>query len=484
MLRSFLKDSAIYAIPSFISRGLSLLLIPLYTRVLSPDDYGSLDLLLVFASIINLTVALEVSQGVARFYRSEPDTHARMAYASSGFWFLLVCYTIFSLVCFSFAASLSILVMGREGMELAFKIGIFYIWINGIFNLLQNQFRWELRSAQYALVSVVVTFCTAGMSVFLTYSLQWGLLGLLCGMSFGSFIGVVISLWFLRQTFRFHFDFLKLKQMLIFSSPLVVSGIAVFVSSYIDRMMIKHFLSIYDVGLYGVGFRLAGIAGLLMAGFQGAFTPLVYTHYQNPDTPRQMARIFRIFILFSLLFFIAIALFANDILVLFTTPDYYSASQVVIFLVPAILLSQMYIFAPGIGIAKKTHLIIWINLMGAGVNALLNWWMIPLLGISGAAMATLIAYCCVFSAYMIISQRLYWVPHQWSRIVIAVVLIALLAWGVPLLGFEAMARIIVNVTALFVAGGVIMIAGLIQVSELQQFRRIVSSRLAFMSKKI
>ena len=62
MLRSFIKDSAIYAIPQIFSKGINLILLPLYTRILSPNEYGSLDLLLIFAAIINVTIALEVSQ--------------------------------------------------------------------------------------------------------------------------------------------------------------------------------------------------------------------------------------------------------------------------------------------------------------------------------------------------------------------------------------------------------------------------------------
>ena len=90
MIRTFLKDSAVYTVPSIISRGLALLLVPFYTRVLSTADYGSLDLLMVFASVVNSSIALEVSQGVARFYVSEPISERKVMYASSALWFTFV----------------------------------------------------------------------------------------------------------------------------------------------------------------------------------------------------------------------------------------------------------------------------------------------------------------------------------------------------------------------------------------------------------
>ena len=68
MLKRFLKDSVVYSTSTLLSRGISILLIPLYTRFLQPEEYGALDLLTVMATIINYIVALEISQGVARSY--------------------------------------------------------------------------------------------------------------------------------------------------------------------------------------------------------------------------------------------------------------------------------------------------------------------------------------------------------------------------------------------------------------------------------
>ncbi len=87
------------------------------------------------------------------------------------------------------------------------------------------------------------------------------------------------------------------------------------------------------------------------------------------------------------------------------------------FLAPAILLSDMYIFAPGIFIAKKTHFQIWINVGRASVNALLNYMLIPILGIKGAGLATMICNLLSFLAYIMICQKYYPIPYQWKRLI-------------------------------------------------------------------
>lgn len=476
MLKSFIRDSAIYAIPSIVSRGLAVILIPLYTRVLSPADFGSFDLFIAFATLVNLTVALEVSQGVARFYSSEEDAGRKVAYASSAFWFTVFCYAFFLSAALIANKELSRLIMGRDGMETSFQVGVIYIFINGVFYLVQNQFRWEFRSRDYAVVSMLVTIMTAVFAVFLTYVLAWGLYGLLLGMACGALLGCMYGLWHLRNSFRFQFQWSRLREMLVFSAPLVPSGIAVFITLYIDRLMINHFLSLDDVGLFGIGYRFASMVGLVMVGFQGALTPLIYSNYRDEHTPKQLAIIFRGFIVFSLLIFLSLSLFASEILYLMTTPDYYPAASIVIFLTPAILLSNMYIFAPGISIAKKTYLILYINIGGAALNTALNFVLIPKFGITGAAIATLLSYAGVFFAYMRLSQKFYFVPHQWRPIFFAVVATSLLAYWIPKLDMSFSVGIILKLSVIVLVCLFFVIIGLVKVSELRQVRTGITER--------
>lgn len=470
MLKLFIKDSAIYAIPSIISRGMSLFLVPLYTRVLSPSDYGSLDLLMVFAGIINLTIALEVSQGAARFYTEEKNHERKILYASSAFWFTILVYLIFVIISFFFSNSLSYLILGKKNLSNVFEVGVVYICINGIFYLIQNQFRWELKSKEYAIVSIVTSIVTAVVSIWLAYFLKYGLAGLLLGMLSGSLVATILGILWLRNSFQFRFELTYLKNMLTFSSPLVLSGIAVWLSQYIDRIMIKHYLSIEQVGLFGVGYRIASVVGLVMIGFQGALTPLIYNNYTKDDTPEQIAKIFRLFTAASLTFFLMLTLFSIDILKIFTTLNYYNAKSVVIFLVPSLLFANMYIFAPGIGISKKSHYFIWINIIGATINFLLNIFLIPLFGIMGASIATLIGYMSVFMMHMSISQKFYYVPHKWKPIIYCSIISFAMSMMLNYFEFSNFIRWSLNVLSLIIFLFSILLFDLIYISEIQKLK--------------
>ena len=166
------------------------------------------------------------------------------------------------------------------------------------------------------------------------------------------------------------------------------SAIAVFVAIYIDRLAIKSLLDMQSVGLYAIGYRVAAIVSLLLFGFQSALTPLVFNDLDNSNTPNEIARIFRFFLALVLPLLVFIILFSKELLEFITTPAYFKAYSVIPLLGAATLLSNMYIFAPGLFIAKKTSHIAGINIFTATLNICLNFLLIPHLGINGAALAT------------------------------------------------------------------------------------------------
>jgi O-antigen/teichoic acid export membrane protein len=156
---------------------------------------------------------------------------------------------------------------------------------------------------------------------------------------------------------------------------------------------------------------------------------------------------------------------------------FYGSAVVVVYLVPALLLANMYIFAPGIGIAKRTHYLIWINTGGALLNGGLNYVLIPILGIVGAALATMLNYLAVFTAYMVLSQRLYRVPHRWRSISAAVLIAALIAALLPQWSLPDADRWFTNALALI---GFVLFAlglGLIKRDEISLGWRLVTKRV-------
>lgn len=411
MLKAALRDSLVYGLASVLSRGLAIFLLPLYTRVLSTGNYGVYDLLVTLGVLANLVVALEVSQGLARYWADTRTPDERRRLASTTFWFTAIMYGVFLAVGETLAPWLNRWLIGSDDYLTSFRISIGFIALNGVFYLLLNQFRWELRSKSYALVSLFYASSTLAFSVVFCLLRDLGLNGVILAQLISAGGSALLSFWLLRGTFGLVFDLSLLRAMLKFSIPLVPAGIAVFVSLYINRFFLGYFGTLDDIGIFGIGNRIAGLISLLVLGVQAALTPLIYQHFKESETPRQISRLFSWFFALSLSGCLFLGLFAKELLIVFASPEYMGAAPLVMVLAPALLLSQMYIFAPGIAIAKKTSWQLWITLGAALFGLAANWLLVPPLGALGAALATLLSSAVFFLAWLMVSQTLYPVPY-------------------------------------------------------------------------
>jgi O-antigen/teichoic acid export membrane protein len=417
LLKSFIKDSFSYSIPSFFSKGISILLIPLYTRFLSPADYGLFDLFLVFMNIVNLTIAFEITQGVARFYIIENNISDKILYASTAFWFAMTSYLIFTTSCIFFSSSLSFFILGSRDFHDIFEIGVVYIFVNGLLQLVQNQFRWQMLSFNFMINSMLHVLFTSIISVVSIYYFNLGIKGLFLGLLAGALIPLIIGYYQLRKTFIFSFDFKKLYSLLKFTSPLVPASVSVWAISYFDRIIIQYFYGLDDVGIYGIGFRISSSILLLLVGFQTALTPLIYKYYEDKNTPSQIALLFKAFLFFIFLSCLVLISILPIGLKYFISSQFLESEKVIVFLVPSVILSQLYIFFPGMSIRAKTKIILYINLFGSLFNVLLNIFLVQHLSYVGASIASLISQFCIFLTFIIFSQKFYFVPHHWKKII-------------------------------------------------------------------
>ncbi len=439
MIRRFFNDSAIYAIPNILSRGIGFFLLPVYTHYLTPSEYGVLEFLVVAFVILNLTLPLEISQAVARLF-VDVDQKKKALYASTSFWFTAIGFSLFAVIVWLFPEDMAKFVLGNETLVYEVCVGALAMIINALFLLMQNQLRWTLQPKAYAVTSLLFSLVTAMLAVMLIAGFGMGVMGFIWGQLVGSIFALSGALYFARNTvpIGFALDLTSLKEMLSFSSPLVISGIAVYFTLYADRWMVRELLSIDDVGIYSVAYRVATIASLPIAAFQMSLAPLVYQHYKDPQTPRLIGEIFSWFLLFVLPLILLIGAFSPEIVSMVTAPEYLEAAQLVPWLTLAVVLMSVYVFSPGLGIAKKTRTIALINIVAAAVNILLNLIWIPEFGRIGAAIATLCSAFVMAGMYFWLGNREYIVAYRKWRsglviflTVLLMLLVSVFTMGLP-----------------------------------------------------
>lgn len=466
------RDSAVYGAAGILTRATTILLLPLYTRLLLPGEIGQIELLTIASSLVHVTVALEISQGLARHLPESSNREERHAFASTAFVFTLVTYGLMAVLGLLLAPWAAEVLFGAStGADLV-RIAAGAAFTAGAFQILLAELRYELNPRGYALVSIAFTAISVGGTAALVGVVRTGPAGVFVAQGLAAAVGTLLALRATTEVLPIRrFDGLRLRQMLSFSLPLVPSSVGVFVALSVDRIAIGQLMSISDVGLFSVGYRVAQAVSLLMVGFQLALTPLIYQRHADPRTPIELERIFRAFVGFALVICLGLGLFGRTLLTVLATATYAPAAGVIAILAPALLLANMYIFAPGLGIAMRTGTIAFLSLGTAVLNTALAFSLIPAWGIYGAATATLISSTANFLGYMILSQRTYFVPHRWPRLFIAAVMtVAMLVLGL-VLDLPPVADVAFRIALLMIATGAVVALGLIEPSAIRAIYR-------------
>ncbi len=414
MLKTFLKDSAVYGSATVISRGIQILLVPIYTRVLAPADYGVLDLMMVVAAFAHPLLTLQITTGMGRSLADAEADEQRTRIVSTAMWFTLAATAI--------VVAVALGIPGFAGRAIGidgglFRAGLLVIAMQFVFSGLLDVTRWELRPVIYAVSTVAYTVVAAGVAVALVVWKRTGVIGVFYGQlaAYSLAIALVVATA-ARRRLRAHFDRAKFREMLTFSGPLVFSSLFFAVGSFTDRIGINAVLGRDDLGIYGIGSRVATTVALVIAAFAYALEPLVLTRFREPETPAQVARLLRVFLVLILPLVLGLALFAGEMMRIIVPPEYYGSAQVIAPLAASTVLAGMTMFTPGLTVARKTRLIALVVIATSALSVLLNFLLIPRFGVRGAAAASVLGAAIVFGVNLAASQRHYPIPHSGWRL--------------------------------------------------------------------
>ncbi len=416
MIKKILSDSFLYTLANLFTKGIGFIMIPIYTAYFSTKEYGVIDLLIVTGSILSIIIGLEIHQAVARFFPEADSEHDKKIVVSTALWSISILYFIFLFLSLPFMAQISSLAFDSIEYSSVLFVAFLSFGFNFIYNFFSAQLRWQLKSKQNVMVSFVYSFITAILTYTLLKFYDGGISSVFIAQIVAAMIGICLSYLYSKEYYGFILNLQKFKELVKFSTPLIFSTIIVYAMLYVDRLMINYYLTIEDVGLYGIAFRFASIITILTVGIQTALTPLIYNNHKNVETPISIARLFNYFILFSIVFVSFLFIFSKDIILLFANENYIDSSVVIAWLAISILFSGVINFAPGIFIAKKTEYILYINIFTFVLNIILNYILIQDYGILGPAYATAISSFIYFLSYYFIGQKYYYIPFIWTNL--------------------------------------------------------------------
>ena len=422
-LKRLTRHSMVYGLGHVAARSIGFLLLPLHTNYLAENLYGVASLLFAYLAVMTILYGFGVDSAFLRYYvLAASETEKRDTF-STAFWAVLMTGIIFSAVVFVWAAPLSAILLDNSGHAALLRLctGILFLDALAVLSFLL------LRAEERSLIFAIQKFANVAVNLLLNYlfivTFNRGLRGLFEAHLVSSAFTFMVLLPFSVRRLRPAVDRATIKKLLAFGLPYLPSTLAVVAIDIMDRFILKSLTDVRTVGLYSAGYKLGMIMSLVVAAFRFAWVPFFLNTSRQQNAPITFSRVLTYFTLVCATVFLATSLFVDDLvrlelgsLTVFGPKYWHSTVVVPVVLLAYLLFGLQLNFIVGIYLKEKTAYLPAITIAGAVVNAAMNFVLIPILGMIGAAWSTVLAYAVMTMLTYRVSQRLYPIHYEISRL--------------------------------------------------------------------
>jgi O-antigen/teichoic acid export membrane protein len=473
-LKRLMRALAAYQVADVVSKFIAILLLPVYTRYISPAGYGVVELLANGVIFISIVIRFGMIEAFLRYYFADSSQEHRDALARRAVVFLLVASTVTALALAAAAAPLSRVVLSYRDPT-TFRIAVLGLWAFTNLELAYGLLRVDERVKAYAAASLINVAITIPASVFLVVGLGLGARGLLLG-NYGASTLVLFGLWFtmrhrLLGSIGTRFGE-RLPVLLRFGLPTVPAEASVYALSIVDRYYVYHDRSPALAGLYSIAIKLAGAVAFLVRAFQYAWPPLAYSVRDDAEAAQLYGLVTTYYVLVSGWIVAGLTLLGRWVLRLLAAHAYFGAYKAL----PWVALGwAMYglwvVFLVIAGRAKVTTRNFPAALAGLAANVILLLVLVPRFGIAGAGIALCGAYAAMLSVMHLLTRGAFRVSFEWQRLAhIVLVMGGIAVAGDLLLPTHGAVGLLTRVAAFAAIPGALALTRFAHLRELEVLR--------------
>lgn len=417
-LRNIGRHTLVYGIGTAVGKLASFLMLPVYTRYLTPADYGVLELMGTTIDVVAMIAGLGLAGALFKEYAALDDARERARMISTVTLASGVLSALAAVAGIAASPLLARWVMDGAGPALWLQLFFVVYFVQSLGGIPFLLMRAEDRSLLFVWLNVAKLVATLALTIVFVVWMEMGVLGVILGNLVASGVmGIGLTAWTFRRV-GFSFSLPLARRLGRFGAPLVVWSLASFVLAFSDRYFLVHYAGAAEVGLYSLAYRF----GFLLSAF--AVTPLSQVWEPRRFVVAKQAdaqEVFRRVFLWQNVALGAcgagIALLVGDVLWLMADPAFAAAAGVVPLIVAATVLQQWTGFCNlGLYLTDRTRTYAWTGVLGVVAALALNWALIPRWGMWGAAWATLGAYAVRFAAVYVMSQRAYFIGYGWEKV--------------------------------------------------------------------
>jgi len=446
-IRKLAGHTLTYGVGAAAGKLLGLLLVPVYTRAVSTDQYGAIALLGVLASVLLLLSTCGITTAFFKFYYRQPAPARDRDLVTNATLAVLAFALPLSLLLGLLARPLAPLLLGPGASPRWLVLLAAANLVEALLLIPATLYRAQERPRAYVELSVGRLLLNFGLNVALVAGLNLGVLGVVMGNAVApALLYLAVGVPMLGRLFSLrHARPGLVAQMVRYGLPLVPAGLALWALNFSDRFFLEHYASMREVGLYSLGYAFGFVVAIAaLFPFQTAWSPFMFSLADRPDAERALAQAATYFLAFTVVLVLAVSVLSRDLIRVISPPPYWEAYRVVPKIALAYgLLGLTLVLCSGILLTRRSELAGLVYGSAGAINLGLNIALIPRFHQQGAAWATLLSAAILPPSMYVFAQRAHPIPYEWPRLLrlggcaLACYLVALqgpdlLWWGVAL----------------------------------------------------
>lgn len=417
--KQLIRGATIVMIGLFIGKLISYIYTILIARIGS-EVFGLYSLGISIISFLIIISLFGLKSGIVRYisyYRVRKDEPRIKGVIKSSLKISVPLSIIFSLTLLIFSEFISNNIFHNQNLVFVLRVLAFAIPIIVITDILLSVFVAFKRIEYHVLINEVTEKLMRLILAFILIYVGFKLEAAIFSYMFSISISFILTIYLLQKVFPLFKNKLKAvgmrKELAIYSFPLLFSGVLISVVKWIDTIMIGFFRNASEVGIYNVALSTSYLMVLIPTAVMSLFLPLITEKYavKNYNEIKEISKkAVRWIFIFNFSLFVLILAFSKEILELLFGQEYvFGYGSLLILMFGYLIFSLAHIHSQYLVMIKKTRLILFINIVMASLNILLNLYLIPLYGIMGGAIAT--------STSLIISYVLsFWFSYRYNKI--------------------------------------------------------------------
>jgi O-antigen/teichoic acid export membrane protein len=418
-IQKVLVNSGIYGISNILIKGVNFFLLPLYTVYLTTQDYGILSVVNSYTYLFTIIFTFGLSRSTVRFYfiyRKNPDDVKKLW--GTIITFIYTSALFFGIIFILFKSFLITPFIKNIDFFPYIFLGMMTVFLNPAFAVYQSTLPARHKAAKYGIQNISRATIRISITLLLVVVIELGVVGVLLSQVITAFVFLIYTFFAFRSEITLGFNKKMLKETLSYSVPLIPISLANWFYTTIDIIFLNNLKSTASAGIYNIGFQLGGILLLIIDSVHSAFKPFFYESMEEGESGKikiiNYAEAFVIFYAFAAL---SISFWGKDLLQLMVTKDFREGWIVIPFISFSFVFSgiQYFFYYPVEYSLKGAKYLNIPTFLSAGVNIVLNYLLIPIFGIIGAALTTLIAHIVSTSITLLISTKFVYIPYRWVK---------------------------------------------------------------------